>query len=365
MIPRVAILVNGASDSIEAVRASGLSQNHARDSLLILHRSASKSDTAAAWHRELEAFKPQVIYVMNTAMPGIQVAWQWRRAQGVPFILDTGDAVLDMARSAGTAPWWRLPALWAGERLAQSRAAHIVVRGTRHKEHLEQNGHREVTVIRDGYVDRGDISTASVEALRSKLGLEGSFVVGLIGSLVFSQKLKICYGWDLVEALTELRDLPVKGLIIGDGPGRPWLEAKAVAEGVRNQLIFTGRVDYPEVPLHLHLMDVALSTQTNNLAGQARTTGKLPEYMAAGRFILASRVGEAALVLPDGMLLDYHGTVDSGYPTRLAARVRELVGDRSALNLRSELPERARVLFSYGVLSTLFDATVRRIVKGA
>jgi hypothetical protein len=68
-------------------------------------------------------------------------------------------------------------------------------------------------------------------------------------------------------------------------------------------------------------MDIALSTQTNNLPGQVRTTGKLPEYMAADRFIIASRVGEAAFLLPELMLLDYYGNLDQNYPVRLADRV--------------------------------------------
>ena len=38
------------------------------------------------------------------------------------------------------------------------------------------------------------------------------------------------------------------------------------------RLVFTGRVPYGELPAYLRLMDVALSTQTNNLPGQVRTT---------------------------------------------------------------------------------------------
>jgi hypothetical protein len=51
-------------------------------------------------------------------------------------------------------------------------------------------------------------------------------------------------------------------------------------------------------------MDICLSTQTNDVVGWVRTTGKLPLYLAAGRYVLASRVGEAARVLPEEMLVD-------------------------------------------------------------
>jgi hypothetical protein len=98
-------------------------------------------------------------------------------------------------------------------------------------------------------------------------------------------------------------------------------------------------------------MDVALSTQTNNLPGQVRTTGKLPEYMAAERFILASRVGEAALLLPELMLLDYDGEVDNGYPDRLAKRVRLLQSQPELLEIRRTMPPLAFRECNYDLLS--------------
>jgi hypothetical protein len=61
-----------------------------------------------------------------------------------------------------------------------------------------------------------------------------------------------------------------------------------------------------------------------------RTTGKLVQYMAAGRFILASRVGAAATLLPEPMLVDYHGPWDEGYFARLAERV-DALPDRQSL----------------------------------
>jgi hypothetical protein len=73
--------------------------------------------------------------------------------------------------------------------------------------------------------------------------------------------------------------------------------------------------------------------------------------MAAGRFVIASRVGEAELLLPDPMLVDYQGEVDSGYPFRLSQRIREVYNSEQLRSLGSSLPERAEKLCSYGVLS--------------
>ena len=69
--------------------------------------------------------------------------------------------------------------------------------------------------------------------------------------------------------------------------------------------MFAGRRPLTELPALLAACDICLSTQTNDVPGNVRTTGKLPLYLACGRYILASNVGEAARVLPPEMLVPY------------------------------------------------------------
>jgi len=359
--PIVALLVHGGPDSVEAARARGLASKHPPDKVSLLFREGSRWSTAGRWSRELERISPGLLYVINTAMPGALLACWWRRRHRVPFVLDTGDVVYEMARSSGITPAWKWPALKVVEALAQRMAHTIVVRGVKHAEYLRQKGHERVALIRDGYQTKDAPSPVIVEALRKRLGLADKFVVGIMGSLVFSPRLGICYGWDLIEALAELRDLPIQGLIIGDGNGEAWLRRRAGELGVAERVTFCGRIPYEEVSAYLRLMDVALSTQTNNLPGQVRTTGKLPEYMAAGRFILASRVGDAAVLLPETMLLDFAGEVDREYPRKLAARLRLLWRDRTILEARQTLPAMAAENCSYEVLSKKFNAVVAGI----
>jgi glycosyltransferase involved in cell wall biosynthesis len=361
--PKVAMLVNGGASSIEMVRARGLASQWPEDRKLFLTRDGSRWTVAARWHAALKRWKPDVAYVLNTALPGAVLGPWWSRRAGKPFILDTGDAVLEMAARSGVTPAWKRPALRRVENLAQRSAAIVVVRGTRHQEHLRGLGLRRVEVIRDGYMPAPPADPDRLAALRRQWGLGDGLVVGVMGSLVFSPRLKICYGWDLVEALALLRDLPIRGLVIGDGDGREWLENKAEALGVRDRIAFTGRVPYADVPLYLQLMDIALSTQTNNLPGQVRTTGKLPEYMAVARMILASRVGEAAILLPEIMLLDYEGEVDPAYPGRLAARIRELAQSPGLMDARLELPALAARHCSYETLSARFAEVARAAIE--
>lgn len=356
--PRIAIIIHGDRDSIEAARARGLTQDYPEERLQFLWRDASRLASARRWHRQIEAFKPQVLYLINTAMPGALIAAYWWLVHRLPFVLDTGDVIWEMARRAGTQPRWKLPLLRGIETLSQRLARLVVVRGTRHQAYLRQQGCAHTAVIRDGYVPAPAFPASATADLRHQLGLDEALVVGVMGSLVWSPRLQICYGWDLIQALAQLQDLPVRGLIIGDGNGRSWLQALARQYHVQDRIVFCGRIPYAEVPRYLQLMDVALSTQTNNLPGQVRTTGKLPEYMASERFILASRVGEAALLLPEIMLLDYDGEVDREYPCKLAGRIRQLCHQRELLSARHALPEIARQNCSYEVLSRQFRTVV-------
>jgi len=131
-----------------------------------------------------------------------------------------------MARRSGIQGGRRLPLLWLLEKVSHRDAAVVVVRGTRHREHLAASGLPRVTVIRDGCADQISATLGSVENLRHRLGLDGRFGGGVMGSLVFSPSLGICYGWDLVRAMVELKESAVTGLIIGDGDGKSWLEAQ-------------------------------------------------------------------------------------------------------------------------------------------
>ena len=356
--PRIVFLVHGRSNSIEAARARGLSQNHPADQVHFLWRETSRLATGKMWHRKIQTLTPDLIYVINTALPGALLACGWPWRHDLPFVLDTGDVVYEMARQAGTTPAWKQPLLRWVESRAQRLAHTIVVRGTRHQEYLRAQGHPRVALIRDGYLPTPEPDPAQLQSLRERLGLAQKWVVGVLGSLVFSPRLGICYGWDLIQALAELRDTPWHGLVIGDGPGQNWLEAQARLQGVAERVTFCGRIPHAEVPVYLGLLDVALSTQTNNLPGQVRTTGKLAEYLGAQRFMLASRVGEAALLLPAAMLIDYAGAVDLEYPRKLAARLRQLWKNPAELELRQALREVAEKNCAYPVLAKQFDAVV-------
>jgi glycosyltransferase involved in cell wall biosynthesis len=155
-----------------------------------------------------------------------------------------------------------------------------------------------------------------------------------------SPRLGVSYGWDLVESLSHL-DAAVAALIVGDGSGREELERRARELNVADRCRFVGAVGSERVSEHVGAMDATLSTQTNDVVGQVRTTGKLPLYLACGRPVLASDVGEAARVLgPLGWTIPYRGRLDKGYPARLAAMIEAWRGDPDGAGERQAVAER-------------------------
>lgn len=331
-----------------ADRARAFAQRIADDwRVTVACRSGSRLADTLAFARRLDRERPDVVYVFDMALAGVLAASWDRTRRPARLIIDTGDAITALARSLrgpiGVA------ATSAVERLALSRADHIVVRGSFHQEWLLKQGFAS-TVVPDG-VDLHTFRADDGRAGRRRLGIGDELTIGVLGSCEWSAALQITYGWDLIELLALLREQQVRGVIIGDGSGIAHLQKRARELALEDRVVFAGRRSMSELPGLLSACDICLSTQTNDLAGNVRTTGKLPLYLACGRYILASRVGEAARVLPAEMLVPYEGTVDREYPARLAKRVRLLYDDRPKLELARTGPEIARRHFDYDRLS--------------
>ena len=196
----------------------------------------------------------------------------------------------------------------------------------------------------------------AVAALRHEHGLEGRFVVGLVGSIHHNPALDLFYGWELAEALALIpAEVPITGVVVGDGPGRPVLEARRDRLGLGDRLRLIGRVPHEQVPAWMNVFDVGLSTQTDDPVGWGRTTAKLPEYLACGTPVVCSDVGEAHRWLASsGQTLPYRGLRDGSYPARLAERLGTLVG-RDLGPLRAENRDLALRLFDYPVLRRRLD----------
>jgi glycosyltransferase involved in cell wall biosynthesis len=132
---------------------------------------------------------------------------------------------------------------------------------------------------------------------RARWGLNGEFVVGFVGSL------KPWHGADvLLRALALLRrtDPAARALIVGDGPSADSLRALAQELSLDEAVLFTGALPHAEVAAALGAMDVAAAPYAP-VPGFYFSPLKLFEYMAAGRCVVASRLGQITDVIEDGV----------------------------------------------------------------
>ena len=133
-------------------------------------------------------------------------------------------------------------------------------------------------------------------------------VIGFVGGL------KPWHG--LQELLAAFRNISVQHpdarlLIVGDGPMRGWIEGFAAGTDLAERIHITGWVAHADLPSLITAIDIATAPYPK-LDSFYFSPLKLFEYMAAGRSIVASRIGQIDTIVEDGAngLLVAPGDVD-------------------------------------------------------
>jgi glycosyltransferase involved in cell wall biosynthesis len=157
-------------------------------------------------------------------------------------------------------------------------------------------------------------------------------VIGFVGSLKRWHGLE-----DLLRAfrLVLREHAAARLLIVGDGPMRAWIEDQAGRLSLDDRIHVTGWVPYRDLPRLLNRMDVAVAPYPA-FDDFYFSPLKLFEYLAAGRAIVASSVGQVAEIIADGV----NGLLAGpGNPQHLAHCLCRALDDRS---LRKRLGRAAR-----------------------
>jgi glycosyltransferase involved in cell wall biosynthesis len=122
-------------------------------------------------------------------------------------------------------------------------------------------------------------------------------VIGFVGTLKPWHGLEV-----LVDAAARLKaqGLQFGLLLVGDGPERAAIEAALAERGLAAQTELTGAVDPAEIPGLLARIDVAVAPYPD-LEDFYFSPLKVMEYMAAGRAVVASRIGDIDGLVEDGV----------------------------------------------------------------
>jgi hypothetical protein len=335
---RVACFATQGTGSLDEERIRALLEP--LDPSVLPFERGSKLGSAVRLVRALARERPDVVVMEGTGVAGGVAMLASRALLGTRYVVSSGDAVGPYVRlvSPALAP---LAALYE-RALCRFSAGFIGWSPYLVGRALTFGAPRAMTAA--GWAPDTGRVPGRAEA-RAALGLpESGLVVGLVGSLGWSETAGYCYGLELVRAarLSKRPDLHV--VIVGDGDGRQRLEQLAGPELGRRVRI-TGRVPREELGAYLNAFDVASLPQSVDGVGSFRYTTKLSEYLAAGLPVVTGQI-PLAYDLDEGWLWRLPG--DAPWDDRYVSALAELMDDLSA----EELDERrARVPGALAVFS--------------
>jgi glycosyltransferase involved in cell wall biosynthesis len=195
----------------------------------------------------------------------------------------------------------------------------------------------------DAEIYRPDVPGPGV---RARLGGGGhEILIGMVSGLRVMKGHRL-----VVEAAAALasRGLRPRFAFVGQGRQEASLREAVARRGLSGQFTFAGFVDEP--PEVMPTLDVALYVPVES-EGMSRVVF---EYLAAGRALIASRVGVVPEILRDG---EHALLVPAGDASALAGALQRLLGDPA---LRARLGEAGRRL----VLERYSGARVAAALEG-
>jgi glycosyltransferase involved in cell wall biosynthesis len=272
--------------------------------------------------RAVKSFSPDVIYERYNLyhLPGMLVKLSCK----IPFYLEVNSPLAQERAQYGDLRF-SLLAKWV-EKLVWRAADRIFVVSGPLKEIVKTSGidPDRITVIPNG-VDKAAFPSAPYRATPGMV-----VTIGFIGFIRHWHRLDV-----LIAGLAAHRaKLPVRLLIVGDGPARSELEQQAEALGLTDAVCFVGLQNRANIPDIIRTFDIAVQPSAVSYASPL----KLFEYMACGRAIVAPRQPNICEILSDG---ENAILFDVDRPDGLWEAVARLVNDGQ---LREQLGRNARRL---------------------
>lgn len=247
------------------------------------------------------------------------------RAWGVPHVLEVN---APLAREGSLYRRQALPEVARSlEGAAFANATHVVAVSEALRDELVEDGADpgRIVVVPNGV----DPERFRPEGPRRREGLpDDAVVVGFVGGL---------RPWHAIDQLTDAfrslaDDRRLHLLVVGDGPMGTHLEQ--LGEELPGRVTWIRGVDHAEVPAWLRAMDVAVAPYAD-LERFYFSPLKVLEYMAAGRAVVASAIGQLPDLVRDG---ENGLLVAPGDAAALARAIRRLA---RAPSLRALLGEQA------------------------
>lgn len=186
--------------------------------------------------------------------------------------------------------------------------------------------------------------------VRARHQLEDKCVIGFVGSL------KPWHGTEtLLQAFRALHATAANAhlLIVGDGPGRAYLESYAQTHGLSGAVTFTGNVPYDDIPHYIAAMDITVAPYLPS-ENFYFSPIKIFEYMAMGKPVVGGKIGQVEEVISNG---ETGMLFEPGNTAALQAVLAQLVSDSP---LCRRLGENAR---AWVETERTWDNNARQVVE--
>lgn len=261
----------------------------------------------------------------------------------IPFLLEVNAPLINERQKVEELPLASLAR--SIERRIFRQADAILAVSTEVAAHVIEVGAapERVHIVPNGVDTNRFCPATSGERIRRHLGLGSEIVIGFVGSL------KPWHGVDrLITAFDHVAKSNWRLLVVGEGPHSEALFEQATRLRRRDQIVFTGAVSHDEIPEYIAAMDIAVAPY-QAVRDFYFSPLKLFEYLASGKTVVATDVGQISQVIRHGE----NGYLVGPEVTSLAEALARLATDPE---LRRQLGERAPV----GVVS--WEETARRVL---
>lgn len=274
----------------------------------------------------IDEVKPDIVHAHSPALNGLPALWA-AHPKGVPVVYEVRALWEEAGVEAGTVKSgslrYKMSRSLESYVLHRADAVAVLCQGVR-DDVLGRGIPESKLVVIPNAVDLAHFSPERRRdaALAAKLGLDGSTVLGFIGSFYEYEGLDL-----LIEALPKaLAKVPnLKVLLVGGGPHEAELKRLTAEAGLDNAIIFTGRVPFAEVERYYDLVDILVYPRRKSRLTDLVTPLKPIEAMAKERLVIASDCGGHREIVVHGK----NGLMfKSDDASALAAEIVHAVNDR-------------------------------------
>lgn len=215
-------------------------------------------------------------------------AMTWARGLGIPGLLEVNSPLIE--EQVAYRALYDRPSAEKIASLAFNAAHGLIAVSSGVGSYLKRRGvpSDRIQVVPNG-VNLDRFANTSVAATH------GEFTVGFVGTM------KPWHGVQILlqaAAMAHRNGVPLRLLIVGDGPERGEIESQLRFLGLQDAAELRGSVPPESIPALLARMNIAVAPYPE-LIDFYFSPLKIMEYMAAGRPVIASRIGDIADLITD------------------------------------------------------------------